>query len=441
MFALPTGSIFHNSLLQPEHFHLHFSRPGPHKRPCTFKNPALTPDHTTTATYPSYDFVTSTISGMTYISRTQTVWLKANEPPPFLRSARHWNISSTTGVLPAIDPKENAAFLAALPDRIVTVPMLHHLYCRHVMMVLLMVWICAMYCRFSRPRHAVKRLQALGSSALFLPVLYFAYDDWFRSCALASAVAAALCGGLLDALGLLAALTCAHEGWTVTAISLTVAYAVWVKDFLKDYHLPDFATFSARLQPSRLAPKVSGGNEDPNCLVCWSSEDNSLQLPCHEDHKVCRDCLPQLASANQYRCPFCRKALFIYRSRIYRSCLWYIITANNALSITLGPIVLALQLYKGHYWSAAAKVSSSALSMALGRYDLRTLVGGADLANARLPLLWIVLGITVWNAWCAVTAVHTWDQVTLWDGEVLKGVEDWTEYGVVREWYSAATSI
>jgi hypothetical protein len=379
------------------------------------------------------------MSGISYVSHTQTVWLKANEAPPFLQSVRHWNISSTTGVLPAIDPKENVAFLAALPGRIVTVPMLHHLYCRQIMIILLMVWICAMYCRFSRPRHAVTRLQALGSSSLFLPVLYLAYDDWFRSCALALAISAALCGGLLDALGLLAALTCAHEGWTVTAITLTVAYAVWVKESLKYCHLPDFATFSARLEPSPPAPKVSEEDEDPSCLVCWSSEDTLLQLPCHEDHRVCRDCLPQLSKANQYICPLCRKALFLYRSSIYRSCLWYVASATNVLRITLVLIELALQLHMGYYGTAASRVFFAALSVALKKYDLRAFLGDGILANTRPVFLWLTLGGTVYSAWDAIAAVHTWDQITLWDGEVLEGVDVWTTYGVSREWYAAAT--
>ncbi|GAB7327413.1 hypothetical protein MBLNU13_g11275t1 [Cladosporium sp. NU13] len=381
------------------------------------------------------------MDGITYVSHAQTVYLKANKPPPFLQSVRHWNISSTTGIVPAIDPKENAAFIAALPGRIVTVPMLHHLYSHYIVIVLLMVWICAMYCRFFRPRHRVTRLQALGSSCLPMPLIWFAYADWLKSCVVAVAIAAALCGGLPDALGLLAALTSAHEGWTITAITLTVAYVVWVKDFLKDCRLPDFATFSARLQPSPLVPKVSEeDDEDPSCLVCWSSEATLLQLPCHADHKVCRDCLPQLFNANQYRCPFCRKALFIYKSKTYRSCLWYIVTATNALRLTLNLIVLALQLYKGYYGTAVANVFVAALSVALKRYDLRTLIGEGDLANTRLTVLWLTLGTTVYSAWSAIAAVHTWDQITLWDGEVLEGVDVWTTYEVVREWYSAATS-
>lgn len=401
-------------------------------------NLALTLKHTTSTTYFSPSLAPSIMEGITYVSHTQTAYLKANKPPPFLQSVRHWNISSTTGSIPAIDAEENAAFLAALPARIVTVPMLHHLYSRHIILVLLIVWICAMCYRFSRPRHAITRLQALGSSCLLLPLLSFAYADWLKSCVLAVATAAALCGGLLDALGLLAALPCAHQGWIITSITLTVAYSVWAKDSLKDCRLPDFATFSARLQPSPLGPEVSEEDEDPSCLVCWSSDDTLLQLPCHEDHRICRDCLPRLFDADKYRCPFCRKALFIHKSRTYRSCLWYIITAAKVLRSTLVPIALALQLYKGHYWAAAAKASSTAFSVALERYNSSRLNADGNLANIRLIFLLLELCATVHAAWRAVAAVQTWDQVTLWDGAVLKGVEVWDTYPVVREWYAAA---
>ena len=64
--------------------------------------------------------------------------------------------------------------------------------------------------------------------------------------------------------------------------------------------------------------------------------------------------------------------------------------------------------------------------MALGRYDLCTLIRGGDLADTRLAFLWLVLGMTMYSAWCAIAALHTWDQVTLCDGEVLENVEDWT---------------
>jgi hypothetical protein len=384
------------------------------------------------------------MDGITYVTHRQTVYLKADKSPLIPPSARHWTVSSTTGDHPAIDPKENAAFLETLPGRIVTVPMLHHFYHSHVMTVLLLVWIYALCCRFLRPRHRIIWLYLLGSSCLFVLVHYFAYDDWFRLCVLAVTTAAALYGGLVDAMGPLTVLTLAHEGWTITAIPLTIAYAVWAKDDCKDHHLPDFATFFARLRPSPQASKVEEEEEeeedDHGCLVCWSSDGTLLQLPCHEDHKVCRDCLSRMCDANEYRCPFCRKALFTYKSESYMSFLGCIITTTSVLIIVLRLIMVALLLYKGHYRTAAIKAMLSAYSVRLERNIERMLTADWDLANARASSLWLLLGFAVVFTWSAIAAVHTWDQVTLWDGAMLKGVEVWDTHGVVRQWSSAATS-
>lgn len=152
---------------------------------------------------------------------------------------------------------------------------------------------------------------------------------------------------------------------------------------------------------------------------------------------ICRDCLPRLFDADKYRCPFCRKALFVYKSRTYRSCLWYIITAAKVLRRVLVPIALALQLYKGYYRAAAAKASSAAFSVALERHRLSRRNANGNLANMRLIFLFLELGTTVHAAWRAVAAVQTFDQVTLWDGAVLEGVEVWDTYEVVREWSGA----
>lgn len=194
---------------------------------------------------------------ITYATHTQTVCLKADDQPPFPQRARHWVVSSTTRILPGIDPKDDAAFLEAFPDRIVTVPMLHRLYCYHIMTVLLMIWVYALCCRVLRPRHGVTRICALGSSCLMLLVFCFAYAGWLTSCVLAVATAAALCGYLLDALGLLAVLACAQGGWIFTAITLAVAYAVWANASHNIFSPPDFATFLARLRPLPLDPTVS----------------------------------------------------------------------------------------------------------------------------------------------------------------------------------------
>ena len=60
------------------------------------------------------------------------------------------------------------------------------------------------------------------------------------------------------------------------------------------------------------------------------------------------------------------------------------------------------------------------------------------LENVDVEVLWSIHSM----AWCfvfsAAMLVQVWDQVTLWDGAVLDGVEIWDTYPVVKEWYAAA---
>ena len=71
-------------------------------------------------------------------------------------------------------------------------------------------------------------------------------------------------------------------------------------------------------------------------------------------------------------------------------------------------------------------------------YKLRT---EWALENVRIGLLLFVPFLMVYDSRSAALAVQTWDQITLWDGAVLKGVEAWDTYEVMREWYGAATPV
>lgn len=120
------------------------------------------------------------MDGFTYVTHTQTIYLRADESPPFPQRVRHWIVSSTTGILPAHDLRDNAEYIAALPDRIVTVPMLHRLFRQHIMTALLLVWIYAMCWRLLQPRYGIAGLHKHDSICLVLPVLCFGYADWLK---------------------------------------------------------------------------------------------------------------------------------------------------------------------------------------------------------------------------------------------------------------------
>ena len=74
--------------------------------------------------YPSCGLATPIMDDITYTTHIQTVYIKANNPLPFPQSVRYWDISSTHGILPEIDPQDNATYLEAFTERMVTVPML-----------------------------------------------------------------------------------------------------------------------------------------------------------------------------------------------------------------------------------------------------------------------------------------------------------------------------
>lgn len=185
-----------------------------------------TPTNSSIISYPSCSLAAPSLDHMTYTTHIQTVYLRTNKLPPFTESVRHWTISSTHGILPAIDPQDNATYLRALPDRIVTVSMLQRSCHLQIMTVLLLIWIYALCCRFPQARPAISRLNAISGSLLVLVVLYFAYADQLILCEAMVALAALLCGGGLDIMGMFAVLTSARQGWYLAAITLTVAYAV-----------------------------------------------------------------------------------------------------------------------------------------------------------------------------------------------------------------------
>lgn len=259
-------------------------------------------------------------------------------------------------------------------------------------------------------------------------VLCLAYADRLPLCMAMVATATALCGGVWDAAGMLVVLNWADEGWIHTAIASTVAYAVWVKDSRKICLLPDFATFLARLRPYPSSPERSREKEERGCLLCFSWDKKLFRLPCHPSHRLCKTCLSHLHEADRCHCPHCNTALFIFKSETEKVRLRYFIRTNTILALTFGSILVALQLYKGHYRSAGTVMSTMLFCSPAAWYSLCMLGRQQTLENVDVEALWSIHGM----AWCfvfgAAMLVQLWDQVTLWDGAVLNGAETWDTY-------------
>ena len=211
------------------------------------------------------------MDGITYATHTHTVYLEAGPPPSFTQHVRHWAIASIDGVLPATDSEGDTTYLLTLPERIITVPLLHLSYSRLIMMGLLMYWMVAFRYRFHHARSGITQLKPYERGVFVLLMLCIGYLDQLKLCSAVIAAATALYGKPFDALALLAILLSAHEGWTITAISLTVGYLIWARESRIIISLRTYETFLAQLQLSLPAPQTSEEGEDRGCLVCWES--------------------------------------------------------------------------------------------------------------------------------------------------------------------------
>lgn len=223
-------------------------------------------------------------------------------------------------------------------------------------------------------------------------------------------------------MGMLVVMSLAHRGWYIAAIATTVAYAVWARDSRKIDHEPDFATFLARLQPYALAPDTSE-TEERGCLVCFSFDETLFRLPCRPSHRACKGCLSQLHGTGKPHCPHCNTLLFIYGSRSYKNCLRHLIATNANLTFIFASISLALQLYKGYIWPAGDSIVKMVVYLPSARVLLCKLSEQRFMALVPIESLWSMFGFTACLTCFAAAQLQVWDQVTLWDGVVLKGVE------------------
>jgi hypothetical protein len=271
-----------------------------------------------------------------------------------------------------------------------------------------------------------------------MAIAFFGYLDRLGSCMLVVAAVTALCGKPLDALAPLAVLTWAREGWTLTSIGLTVAYANWAQHSFRTNLVPDFETFLARLQPSPFATKILREAGERGCIVCWTTEETLLRLPCHVRHILCRNCLVQLHDADMFSCPHCRRGLFVYEPHRRRILFRYLITTGIVITLVFRALLLALQLSKGYYREAIKSVVGTVGFGLFAWYALLRLPSERYLANMHMWVLWCMLASTAYSVWSSAAIARHWDQVTLWDGAVLKGVEVWDTHKVVRDWYGAA---
>jgi hypothetical protein len=354
----------------------------------------------------------------THTTHNQTVYLKADQPPPFYQqSVRHWVISAIEGDPPATLAKEHELRLKDFPNRIVTLPILHHLCTRLILSILLLVLTSAV---LVRARPSQQRINQRAALCLVLGILVSACFDCVETCTVGLTAYLALVGLPFEALIVLGIQVLAYKGWTITAISLTVAFTTSAASSHVVRNLPDYDTFFANLRPSGSISSAERG-----CLVCWESEATLFQMPCHRSHLVCEACLSRLHAADKGDCPLCRQSIFTYKSRDKRNEIRHFIITSAIATLVLSLVTIALQLYKGCYLSAALYVLPILEVGAFALILLALLPEKKYLATMNLSVLWFLLAYAVFMFRNSAARLHTWDQVTFWDGVVLKGVQVW----------------
>lgn len=361
--------------------------------------------------------------GISYVTHVQTVYLKAADPSIF-QVLPYWFVSSTEGSLPAISPKENELYLESLPDRIATVSMLHHSLSRLIIASLLLAWTFALSYRLRRIDSKMKQLILCVA---VLIILLCAWFDWLGGYAFVLAAYYAWDVSNSDALAVLLAFVLARGGWIITAIGLTAAHTTGAMTAsVTDPLLPFYDAFIAKLRP---APPTT-------CPSCWSTANTPLRMPCHRNHVFCQQCLSRWHANGENFCPHCFKTLYVIsRFRECKALFRYYIVTNLIAAAAFSFPTLALQLYKGYHDFAFNTIKVLAgIGLSSGWCWLK-LRKEERLVENHILFLAAVFFISAVGVVFSAFELRKWDQVTLWDGVVLEGVNVWNTYPVVREQY------
>jgi hypothetical protein len=161
-----------------------------------------------------------------------------------------------------------------------------------------------------------------------------------------------------DALALAAvAYFCKRNQYAIACV-FTSAYFVWTRlpgSPFNDLHLPSFDNFlktTSEQNTSGVANRGAVSTTDdledaPACLVCWSSDEKPVALPCN--HFMCQECLSTMKGRQQTCCPLCRRPLF-HNNDGMRCAVHKAVVATLAARLISSGIILFLQLWHGQYW-------------------------------------------------------------------------------------------
>lgn len=267
----------------------------------------------------------------------------------------------------------------------------------------------------------------------------------------------------------------------VAAIGLTGAYVAWseLADGMGDSaagsgnKLPSFEAFVASLRPAARRESKASNNDSvtaepravsqasPNseaatlarfetalglpekhpeseCVVCWSSDQAPLQLPC--SHLVCESCLHRLAEASRFLCPFCRRALYsLHNNKIHLS---QAITASAGAQLALALVLATLKIAGRRYWGAAGTLFFNTVHTGLLLHAQRQAarLRGTDLegyfASVNVKFMALSLALSLYNVKANVGSFDEVDWATFIDGvwQRKTNVDEWREVRQVVCW-------
>ena len=317
------------------------------------------------------------MDGRSHFQGTQGVTLKASYPPTLPHHLCDWIVTTVTGGTVTggvpVDTLEYAWEFDSLPFRIETISMLNTLVFQYLVNALIVLWLAGLCLRskkFTVRRAADEMgmtwLKELVDGVVLLTCVIFAGDQSLKSFVALYAFWAALGGGLLDSVGMLFVFALVFNNQMVPGIGLSVAYVTWAVILnrlpWRSSRLPNYKDFLANLRPSddmarkqrRIGDEEEEEEEEGNCLVCWSSDDVPLELPCKRDHLICSDCLARLHESHRYQCPICR--LPLYEIRNIKTALLELIVATLGAVFALTFVDIAVDTYNGSYLSAAHSI-------------------------------------------------------------------------------------
>ena len=369
--------------------------------------------------------------------------LHASYPPSVSGHICDWAVTSVTGEPP--NSLEFSQWLESLPSRIETVSLLNTMAFQHIMKVLVALWMVGLWCRL---RKVSSRGRAYGGSiimarerflldaGLVFALCCLANNGKLKSCVAVIIYWAIMCGGWSDALTMLVVFSLACNNCIVTGICLSVAYTSWAVVRLiapwKNQHsgLPSYEVFRASLRPVKKSKKQGrAGKEEEECIICWSSDELPLRLPCRRAHMICAECLDRLQDSDQNRCPLCRLQLYAMESAHGEMSEFLI--ACFAASCAIGTVFVALTCYKEScFWATLVVLLTASITLPT-LWDVWQFLGvshaldDVDLEDWDVYMImrhgFLAVGFTSWS----VYRIWKSDRVTFVDGVLFRDLEVW----------------